>query len=139
MRPRAIQSAVGFRKKQEILMTSLAMLTAARRRDWTALPWQLMGAGLGMCLVALVLTRFLQTEPAAGRILLVAGGVLAAGIALAVRLNSTASAYLDRVFGRSRALLLRGLAGLFLLLALGAVTILVASFFEPSWLPWGTG
>jgi hypothetical protein len=120
-------------------MTSLDMLAAARKRDWAALPWQFMGAGIVFSLLALLLTRILRTEPDAGRILLLTSSVLCAGIALAIRLNTIGPAFLDRVIGRSRTALLAILAGLFLLLALAAVGILVASFLDIHGFPWGTG
>src|SRR5947209_11751660 len=119
-------------------MTTVELLAPARQRDWTGLPWPLMGAGIALCLCALVLQWLLQTEPAADRIWLVTLGLLGAGTALAIRLN-TNGVVLDRVFGPSRRMLLLGLAGLFLLLAAAAVTGLVLTFFDLPWVPFYTG
>lgn len=119
-------------------MTSIALLARARQRDWTGLPWPLMGAGLGLCLCALVLTWTLQTEPTADRIWLLTIGLVCAGSAVAIRLNTT-GAVLDRVLGPSRRVLLVFLAGLFLLLAAAAATGVVLTFYELPWLPFHTG
>jgi hypothetical protein len=118
-------------------MTTAEMLTGARKRDWSGLPWPLMGAGLGLCLCAMTITLVLQTEPMAGRIWLLTFGLLFAGIALAIRFNTTA-AVLDRYLGPSRRLLLLGMAGLFVLLALAAMATFVLSFFELPGFPFGT-
>ncbi len=124
-------------RKESALMNNVE--TSAPRRDWTGLTWPLMGAGLAMCLVALLLTLALQTEPAVPRILLLTAGLLCAGIALAMRLSTTGPAYLDRFIGPSRQLLLRGLAGVFLLVALVPIAILVTTFYDLPWFPWQTG
>jgi hypothetical protein len=121
-------------------MTSLDVTTAAvRKPDFARLPWPLMGAGLLMCTLALTLTRVLQSEPELGRLLLLIGGLLCAGIALAIRLNTAGPAVLDRVVGASRAPLLLALASLFALMVLAATTIALLSFFDLPWLPFGTG
>src|ERR1700722_8409084 len=121
-------------------MASFHVSTAATRKpDWTVLPWPLMGAGLLLCTLALPLTRVSQTEPELGRLLLLTGGLLCAGIALAIRLNTAGPAALERVGGAARAPLLLALAGLFALLVLAATTIVVLTFFDLPWLPFGTG
>ena len=65
--------------------------------DWTVLPWPLMGTGLVLCALALALTRVSETEPELGRLLLLTGGLLCAGIGLTIRLNTTGPAILERV------------------------------------------
>jgi hypothetical protein len=123
-------------------MASLDVAPAARpaapRRDWTALPWPLMGAGLLLCLVALILTQAMQSEPGTFRLLLLTAGLLCAGTALAARLSSSGPAFLDRTLGRSRGLLLLLLAGLFGLIGLAAIGIFVATFFDLPRFPWRT-
>src|SRR5580700_8414008 len=100
-------------------MASLDLSTAAARKpDWALLPWPLMGAGLLLSALALFLTRLLESEPELGRLLLLSGGLLGAGIAVAMRLNTTGPAVLDRVGGDARAPLLLALAVLFALTVL---------------------
>src|SRR5258708_38609126 len=125
-------------------MASPDNTAAVRRPDWTALPWALIGAGLAMCLMALVLTGMTQSEPELaepelGRILLLSVGLLCAGTAVAIRLNTTGPAALERVAGPSRAPLLLMLAGVFAMMVMSATTIVILTFFDFAWLPWGTG
>jgi hypothetical protein len=119
-------------------MSSVELLARARGRDWSFAAWPLMAAGLGLCIVAMIAALILQTEPMAGRIWLVTLGLVSGGTGLAIRLN-TAGAVLDRWLGPSRRLLLVGLAGLFLLLVLAAITGLVVSFLDAPWAPYHTG
>lgn len=120
-------------------MASPDVAAVVRKPDWTSLPWALIGVGLAMSLLALVLTRLTQTEPELGRILLLSVGLLCTGTAVAIRLNTTGPAALERVAGPSRAPLLMILAALFALMVLAATTVVILTFFEPPWLPWGTG
>jgi hypothetical protein len=60
---------------------------AAPLQRWTN-PWLWMLAGLGLCLAAFLMARLAGGEPEALRVGLVAAGVLAAGIAVALRLTS---------------------------------------------------
>jgi hypothetical protein len=117
----------------------MEVLAAARARDWSFLPWSLMGAGIFLCVFALLITRYYETEPEGGRLMLLTVGLLAAGIAIAIRLNTGARAFLDRVMGPSRTLLLTVLATVFVLVAAAALAIFVATFFELPDFPWGTG
>jgi hypothetical protein len=112
---------------------------ALHTRDWSVLPWPLMGAGLLQCLAALLLNLWLQSEPDALRILLLTSGLLCAGIALALRLNSNRPAFAERILGPSREPLLGALAAFCLMFALAAVGILVTSFYDLPWFPWRTG
>jgi hypothetical protein len=120
-------------------MTSFELLAGARQRDWTGLRWPLMGAAVLQCLLALLLNLALRTEPAVPRVLLLTGGLLCAGIAVAIRLSTNGPSAIDRLLGPSRRLLLRGLALLFVLLALTPIAILIATFFDIPSFPWGTG
>jgi hypothetical protein len=114
------------------------LLARARVRNWTGLPWPLMFVGLALCLCALLLTRVLDTEPEAGRIWLLTIGLMSAGVALALRLNTT-GVVLDRLLGPSRRMFLLGLAVLFVLMAAAAITGLVLTFFDDlPWLPFHT-
>ena len=120
-------------------MASIAMPRAAPKRNWAALPWQMMGAGLALCLLALLTRLGSEDDPGAGRLLTLTAGLLAAGIGLAIRLGSGGPAFLDRVLGPSRQLLLNVIAFVFAAVAAGATVIFILSFYEYPWLPWKTG
>jgi hypothetical protein len=98
-----------------------------------------MGAGLALCLLALLLHVLSRHEPGAAELLLLTAGLLCAGTALAIRLSTGGTAFFDRVVRPSRPVLLAVLAGLFALLALAATAIVVVSFYDLPWFPWHTG
>jgi hypothetical protein len=101
-----------------------AVLAPATRRDWIfANPWPWMAAGLLACCWAWGWAHLFGTRASDNRVVLLAVGLLAAGVAVALRLNTARGAYLERlpaVWQRSCSL---GLAALFalLLLALSAL------------------
>src|SRR5260370_24469960 len=94
-------------------MASPHISAAVRKPDWTVLPWALIGAGFAMCLLALVLTRTMQSEPELGRILLLSVGLLCAGTAVTIPLYTTGPPPLQPVAGALRAPRLLALVGVF--------------------------
>src|ERR1051325_1225310 len=103
----------------------------ARKYNWAAFPWQMIGAGVALCMLALLI-RLLGSDddPGPGRLLVLTAGLLAAGISVAVRVGSSAPPFLDRFLGPSRQLVLTLLMGLFGALVLAATVVVILSFFE---------
>jgi hypothetical protein len=103
----------------------------AARQDWIlADPWPWTFLGLGLCLVNCAAVRFLGESLNGLGVTFVFLGLLAAGIGVAVRLNSSAPSFLDRSSPDLRIMVLSGLTGLFCLIAVAATTLLVLRLFE---------
>src|SRR5581483_4286700 len=106
-----------------------ADLAAGARRDWPlANPWPWMAAGLLACGWAWAWARVYGERASDNRIVLLALGLLAAGAAVALRLNSSRPAFLGGLPAAWQRRLTLVLAGLFGLLALAVTGLLVAAF-----------
>ena len=101
------------------------------RQDWLfANPWPWLFCGLALCL-ANWLAVFVSAESLNGTgFTIVFVGLLLAAAGVAIRLNSTAPSYMDRLSVRTRTIALLTLAILFAVLAATTTILLALRFVE---------
>lgn len=121
-------------------MASANLSVATPQRDWIfANPWAWSTVGLLLCGWSCAWTRVFGSDASDLRVIPLALGLLAGGIALALRLTSSGPAYLERLAPARRRLALRLLALVFGLTALAITAVVVLAALETRWLPWRIG
>ncbi len=107
------------------------VLNKTTRQEWLpANPWPWTFLGLGICLVNVLTVLISQASLNIVGAGCVFGGLLIAAAGVTIRLNSSASSFVDRLFPEGRFLVLMGLALLFALIAVAAAALPVLHFLD---------
>jgi hypothetical protein len=120
-------------------MASVDLRVASRSTWLPGNPWFWMAVGLGSTGLAWAVTVAFRDSVEPLRLLLVFFGLLAAGGALVIRLNSQAPAFLEALPSERRKLLTHGLVLIFGALALTVTVLLAIRLFSNLDLPWKPG
>lgn len=122
--------------QRKVLMAS-GTLARAARQDWIlANPWPWAFLGAAICLVNWALVLLLGESLSGLGLSCVCLGLLAVGVGVAIRLNSSAPAFLDQAAPQVRNKVLLGLTLLFTVVALVTTTLLLLRFFDINPFAW---
>ncbi len=114
-----------------------ANLSVGRQVDWPlANPWVWLGGGLALCVWSWLWTLTFGAVSSEGRIIVLAIGLLLAGVGSWQRFADRGTAYVSPSLPALALLLRLAMGGLFALIALGVSVLFVATFFVGDEIGW---